>query len=407
VPPSDRLLTPRFLLVVTVGLGYFLSLGALLPTVPLLVTNRLGGNGTAVGIVVGAFALGAVVVRPWAGRIGDRLGRRVLIIAGPLLVGLSVASYHLADASIPALVAARIIGGMGEAALFVGAGTMVTDLAPEHRRGEALSYWSVAIYGGLAFGPALGETVLGPDQNFGRVWTVCAVLSLGSAALALGTRETLDPAAAATPANVRLIHRAAVLPGLVLFGVMIGLAGFLELVPLYVSELDLPDSKAVFLIYGVSVLAVRIVGARIPDRMGARPTATAATVASAAGLVLMAGVARPVGLYAGTIVFALGMSLLFPAIISLSLTGLPANERSAVVGTVSTFFDASQGIGAALLGALAALAGYRGAFVGGAVCCVAACVLLRTKVFDARPVGATRRGADLVPVPAVATGDRR
>src|SRR5439155_7684145 len=105
------------------------------------------------------------------GRIGDRLGRKVLMVGGPLLVGLSVASYHVAAGGLGTLVAARLIGGLGEAGAFVGAGTMITDLSPEHRRGEALSYWSVAIYGGLAVGPTLGEEALGDDGNFGRVWT--------------------------------------------------------------------------------------------------------------------------------------------------------------------------------------------------------------------------------------------
>jgi MFS family permease len=379
--PAERLLTPQFVLIVTIGLAYFLALGALLPTVPLLVTNVLGGDEIAVGIAVGAFALGAVVVRPWAGRIGDRFGRRALILVGPTLVGLSIAAYHLAGTSLPAMIAVRLVGGIGEAAMFVGAGTMITDLSPDHRRGEALSYWSVAIYGGMAFGPALGEAVLGPEQHFGRVWTVCAALTLGGAVLALLVRETLvvdgtAPGATRSP----LLHRAALLPGLVLFLVMVGLAGFLELVPLYVPQVDLSGSRGVFLIYGVTVLAVRIFGARIPDRVGARRAATAATVVSAVGLALIAAVPNAVGLVAGAVVFALGMSLLFPAVSSLSLAGVPPTERGSVVGTISTFFDAAQGIGAALLGGLAALFDYRGAFAGGAVSCLVGFVLLRTLV---------------------------
>jgi MFS family permease len=383
VTPPARLLTFRFVLVVAVGLAYFLALGTLLPTVPLLVKHELGGNDVAVGIAVGAFALGAVVVRPWAGRISDRFGRRILVLIGPTLVGLSIASYHLVAANLVGLVAARVIGGVGEAAMFVGAGTMITDLAPEHRRGEALSYWSVAIYGGLAFGPALGEGLLGEQESFGLVWTVAAALCLCGAVAALFTKETLVPAPPGEPyPRSPLIHPAALLPGFVLFLVMVGLAGFLELVPLYVTQIDLPDSRGVFLVYGISVLAVRILGARIPDRVGPKPAATVGSVTSAAGLALIAAVPHPAGLFTGAVIFALGMSLLFPAISTLALGGVPAHERGAVMGTISTFFDASQGIGAALLGGVAALAGYRGAFAGGAVACVLACVLLRTRVRD-------------------------
>ncbi len=72
------------------------------------------------------------------------------------------------------------------------------------------------------------------------------------------------------------------------------------------------------------------------------------------------------------------MSFLYPAMLTLALTGLADTERGSAVGTVSSFFDASQGIGALLLGVVAALAGYRGAFVAGALLGVAALVLLRT-----------------------------
>ncbi|MGZ4786318.1 MAG: MFS transporter, partial [Acidimicrobiales bacterium] len=65
-PP--RLLTLRFALVVTSGLAYFLALGMLLPVVPLFVKDELGGNNVAVGVAVGAFAVGAVLLRPFAGR---------------------------------------------------------------------------------------------------------------------------------------------------------------------------------------------------------------------------------------------------------------------------------------------------------------------------------------------------
>ena len=43
--------------------------------------------------------------------------------------------------------------GAGEAMALVGAATIVTDLAPEHRRGEALSVFSLGLWGGLALGP--------------------------------------------------------------------------------------------------------------------------------------------------------------------------------------------------------------------------------------------------------------
>ena len=377
---DQRLLTPRFVLVVAVGLAYFLSIGMLLPVVPLFVKHPLQGGNLAVGVAVGAFAVGAVLLRPFAGRIGDRFGRRVLIVGGALVVAAS-ASLYLVAHSLFVLVLVRILGGVGEAAFFVGAGTMITDLAPEDRRGEAISYWSVAVYGGLAFGPSLGETLLGND-HFSSVWVVAAGLALVAAMLGLATTETARPWTPPAPGTPRppLLNRSALAPGTVLFLGLLGLAGFTSFVPLYVSQIGMADSRGVFLLYGGLILGIRIFGARLPDRLGPLRAGTAATGLAAFGLVVMGVFATPFGLYAGTAVFSVGMSLLYPSLLTLALTGVPETERASAVGTVSSFFDASQGLGALILGGVAAVAGYRGAFVGGAVLALAGLALLRSGI---------------------------
>lgn len=374
---SQPLLTPRFVLVVGVGSLYFLSIGTLLPVVPVYVETGLGGGSVAVGVSVGAFALGAVLLRPVAGRVGDRTGRRILVIGGALLAGVATSLYHLTS-DVPSLVGTRFLAGLGEAAFFVGAASMVTDLAPEERRGEAISYWSIAVYGGLAFGPLLGEAVLG-DEHFGRVWTLSAALAVTAALAALATRETLDDEHR-TRDGVRppLLHRKSLIPGSILFLGLIGLAGFVEFVPLYVDDLGLRDSRFVFLLYGCLVLLVRIFGARLPDRIGPLRAGTGATGGVMVGMFVLAAVSHPVGLYGGTVAFSMGMSLLYPAMLMLALTGVPPSERASSVGTVSTFFDLSQGLGAVTLGLIAAVTGIRGAFVAAGLFALAALVLFRS-----------------------------
>jgi MFS family permease len=376
VATRERLLTPRFLLIVASGLSYFMAIGMLIPVVPQYVKGPLGGGNVGVGVAVGSLFVGAVLLRPYAGRVGDRLGRRVLIIGGALIVAASTAFYGAVDA-LPFLVAIRVVTGVGEAAFFVGAATMITDLAPEHRRGEALSYWSVAVYGGLAFGPALGEAVLG-DDRFLAAWLVSASLALLAAALGTITVEVARTVPQGAPG--KLLHRAALSPGVVLFLGLIGLAGFTAFVPLYAKEIGLHGADTLFLLYGGLILCVRILGARLPDALGGRRAATMALTCGAIGLGLMAGWRSVGGLVVGTAVFAAGMSLLYPALLVLALTAVPDHERGSVVGTFSSFFDLSQGLGALMLGGVAALGGYRGAFAGGAAAAAIGVLLLQTGV---------------------------
>ena len=236
------------------------------------------------------------------------------------------------------------------------------------------------MYGGLAFGPALGETLLG-DDRFDAVWLVSAALAALAAIIGLTTRDVVALRTESTEGpRPPLINRSALAPGLVLFLGLVSLAGFAAFVPLYVSDIGLSDSSGILFLYGALILVIRIVGARLPDRLGPLRAGTWATGVGALGMLVIAAWPSVVGLVVGTVVFASGMSLLYPAIMTLALTGVSEGERSSVVGTMSSFFDLSQGLGAFILGAIAAFGGYRGAFAGGAVFAITGLVLLRSGI---------------------------
>jgi MFS family permease len=362
-------------MVTASALAYFVAIGLLIPVLPLYVEGPLGGGGMAIGVAVGAFSFSAALVRPAVGRLGDRAGRRLLVMGGALLVGLSTAGYGLAHGLAP-LLALRLVTGLGEAAVFVGAATAVQDLAPAARRGEAASYFSVAIYGGLAVGPVLGES-LQRAAGFGAVWLSAGACCLLAAALGWWTPAAPTEGVASGSADRRVLHPAALLPGSVLGLSLIGFAGFSAFLPLYVSQVGLGGSRFVFGLYAVIVLVVRLFGARIPDTAGPVPTATAALVALASGLLTMALWRSAAGLLSGTVLFAVGMSLLFPSLLRLVIDATPAPERSSAVATFSLFFDLAHGVGALMLGAVVAVAGEAASFGVSAMAAVAGLVVLR------------------------------
>ena len=100
---------------------------------------------------------------------------------------------------------------------------------------------------------------------------------------------------------------------------------------------------------------------------------------AAVGIGIIAAWPTVAGLIVGTVVFAGGMSLMYPALLLLALDGVSDAERASVVGTFSSFFDASQGLGALICGAVVAVTGNRGAFTTGAVTAVLGLVLLRSR----------------------------
>lgn len=381
---QPRLLTPTFLLITFSTFAYFISVGALIPTLPRFVEGPLGHGSVAVGMSVGFFSLAAVLSRPITGRLGDQKGRRLLIVLGAAIVSVSVTAFTVAE-TLWILLILRFVSGAGEAFFYVGAASAINDLAPDERRGEALSYFSLALYAGLAVGPVLGESVLG-DGRYDLVWFIAA----GAAGIAafLGTRvpDTRPEIVAPTAATSRFVHPAGLVPGVVLACNVWGLSGFNTFVPLYALALGMEGSRAIFVVYGAIVLSMRSLGARIPDRFGPRKTARAALTSTATGLAIIGVTGNVAGLFAGAAMFALGHSLIFPTLMTLAIRSAPASERGAVVGTFTAFFDLAYGLGAVTLGTVVAIFGYRGLFLVSAAMAVTGLVFLLKNIHHEQPV---------------------
>lgn len=366
------LVSSTFLLIVAAAFALFTAVGAVVPVLPRYVEGPLGGDAVAIGFVVGAFFVATLLARPLAGRLGDERGRKVVIVGGAAVMAGAIAAFPLAS-NVFVLAALRFIQGAGEAAFYVGAATAVTDLVPASRRGQAVSYFSGALYAGIALGPLVGEWMLG-DGSYGRVWALAAGLGALAAVLSVGLREGPRPARPASRA--RLVHPAGLMPGSA-FGLgTFGYAAFAAFMPLYAPSLGLEGSAPVFGLYAGLTLLGRLFGARIPDRLGPSRTARAGLVTMAVGMAIL-GVWHTIpGLWTGTAIFAAANAFMFPALLSLALDAAPEGERAAVVGTVVAFFDLGQGAGALLLGPLVAVSGYTGPFVAGALAAIAGLGLL-------------------------------
>jgi MFS family permease len=382
------LLTPTFLLVAAAELCYFTADGVVLPALPRHVEGPLGGGNVAVGLVVGAFSLTAFFFRPLAGLEADRRGRRALMVAGASLFALSVAGYPLVG-SPAALATMRLLTGIGEALFFVAAVAANVDLAPEERRGEAISFASLSLYLGLGLGPFIGEAVI-DRWGFGAV---CAVaVALAGAAAAIATRLPAMRPVGQPIARHRLVHRAGLLPGLVLLTTIWGMAGFLTFVPLYALDLGMGGASLVLGLFSGIVVAIRSVGARIPDRLGAARATRVALALSAMGLATVGIWRTPTGLIAGTVLLGVGVALFTPALFALAVHGVPAGERGAVMGTTSAFLDLGFGLGPATLGFVAATVGRGGTFLVGAAVAAAGLVLVVATNLGRTDADATAQG---------------
>lgn len=361
----EPLFTRAFVALGIAELAYFTAVGASLYVLPLYVTGPLGGSEAAAGLAFGSFAISALLLRPYVGRLADSGGRRPLLIGGALLAAVGMVATGYVD-SLAAVVALRLVLGVAEAAFFVSAFAMLADLAPASRMGEAVSFNSLGLYLGLALGPPLGEVVV-HYGGFTAGWWATGGLALLAAGLALLVPETgtaADPDAPPAP----LIHWPAVPASLGFFASLVAAGGFLAFAALHAKEVDLARTSLPLFVYGVVIVFCRVAFASLPDRLPALPLGAASLAGIAAGILLVAWWQDPVGLMVGVCVMAVGVAFCAPAFFSAIFATASPSERGAAAGTASIFIDLGLGLGPVLLGVLAGAAGIPWAFVvaGGA-----------------------------------------
>ena len=363
-----RLLTWTFVALATATLAFYVASGIVLTAAPLFGEQSLGLSRPLVGVAVAVFSIAALVMRPVVGWATDRFGRRrsLLIGAGLTIAGLL---FHVVAENLALFIVARSILGAGEAFWLVAALAAAADLAPEGRRGESLSFLSLTLYVGLAVGPAMAEAILGSSGSFATVWLVTAGVAGVALVLAWFVPETAPRASPGGPGSgstertrPRLLHPAGLFPGFVILLGLSGMAFFLTFVPLYVRTIGMDAATLPLAEYGLIVVALRLLGARLPDRIGAVALSGSALAASAIGLTVVAAAPNPVGLVIGTAIFAVGVAFIMPALLSLAVSRVPPDERGTVVGTATLFIDVSFGIAPVALGAVAEIGGYSAGF---------------------------------------------
>lgn len=390
---DERLVTGTFLALFVAALTFFTAGGVVLPVASRFAEGPLDLDGVGVGVGIGAFSVASLLMRPAVGWAADRFGRRPLLLTGGSLTIVALVA-HVAVDSLPLFVAARALLGVAEALFFVAALAAISDMAPAHRSGEAMNLGSLAVYIGLGLGPVIGETVLGA-AGFTSAWLIAAAIAAVATALSLLVAETaprvLSPRGTRPRTRARLIHPAALLPGLLILTGTWGMAGFFAFIPLHADALGLDGAGSLLAAYASIVIFLRLVFAKLPDRVGAVRLSGSALAVIGVGLIAMGLVAGPVGLYAGTVVFALGVAFMFPALMAVAVGRATPADRGAVVGTTSAFFDLSFGLGPASLGILAGTGGYGGAFVASGLLALAgafALFVLRDRLRSPRLVDA-------------------
>jgi len=371
----DPHLRRNLVILFATGLLFWASLASLLPTLSLYI-QHVGATQHQVGIVMGAFAIGLLLFRPWVGRLADRHSapeqrfrdrRRVLFI-GVAAVAIAPLGYLLTQ-SILVLGVIRAFHGLSIAAFTTAYSALVADCSPPRQRGEVIGYMTLVNPIGVALGPALGGFLL-EWAGYTPLFLMASGLGVISLVSAVWLRPppslpVVEPPISRTDAQGWALVWSPRLriPTVVMLLVGLAFGTLSTFVPLFIQETGVNFNAGLF--YTAAAIAsfsMRLLTGRASDRYGRGAFITGSLVLYTIAMLLLWQADSPTTFLLAGVIEGAGAGILIPVMIAMMTDRSHPQERGRVFSLCMAGFDLGMAIAGPTLGYFAAQLGYRGLF---------------------------------------------
>jgi MFS transporter, DHA1 family, multidrug resistance protein len=185
-----------------------LGVGIVGPVLPLYASS-FGVSAAMVGLLISAFGIARIPVNVPAGSLAERLGRKPLLVGGPLLIAASALLTGMAG-SFGQMVVFRLLQGVGSALQMTGAMIVMADISTPRDRGRTMSFYQGSLLLGTSVGPIIGGFI-GEHLGFRTPFFAYAALALCGALWALLRVPETRPAAPQRRQEARASIRGAAL----------------------------------------------------------------------------------------------------------------------------------------------------------------------------------------------------
>ena len=378
-PRRNRLVSLPLALVFLSSAATLTSFYLLLSVTPMYAAAS-GASGAGAGLVTGLPMLASVLAEGAAPALMARLGGRGVLAAGALLLGVPALGL-LWSGSLTALLAVGLIRGLGFGFSVVVTGALVAELVPADRRGEG-----TGLAGLVSCVPAVlalpSGVWLAQHYGYGLVTVAASVSALVPLAVLAGLpgRRTRragrpDAPAAAAPADTAagaplslrdgLRQPALRRPALIFASSTVSAGVVVAFLPLAGGASGQSAAAGLFA-QAVTAALGRWWSGRRGDRHGHASLLLPGLILSVAGMALIAGASLtsagawlPITAMA---IFGAGFGIAQNATFAMMIDRVPAAGYGAASALWNLSYDAGYGAGPAVLGLLAAQAGYGAAF---------------------------------------------
>ena len=355
----------------------------LTPTIPLYVTH-LGGSPFLVGVMLAAFSVTSVFLRPFIGYWADYWSYIGVLALGTFVMGLSVLLYLVP--LVEMLILANALRGIGWAGLNTGGYSLLANNAPNTRRGEASGF-----YGGFqsmshVIFPAVALWIIdAPSGGFNQVIFSSAALAF----LGVGITLVLKHPAVQASANARpsmgvrqgplrlstFVDRNVLIASSLLFCLHLPFPTTTAFLVLYTHEIGIEGVGWYFIATGSTQVLSRPILGLVSDRFGRARTVIVAFVLEMIGLTFILVAPSLAIIITGGVLYAAGIAMGTASTMAMAIDRAQPERRGVTMATFSTALPASMGLGALVAGTIVEISNYTWMFLA-AIAMVAAGLLI-------------------------------
>jgi len=348
-----------------------------------------GGSKSDIGIIMGIFALSAVLCRPWISNMVDRIGRKRSYSIGCITTSILPVLYlflqgNLSDFYLPLLLL-RVVHGMGLAICFTAAFTYIADIIPPERLNEGIGMFGVTGLIGLAIGPVIAEIII---SQFG--FSVFFLATAGIAMMGLVLHLHLPESYTRSPNEssqsfFSIMFRRKTLTVAMLAGLFgFGLSATVGFVSPFAREQAIAFISIYFICYSGAAVMTRFLGGRLADRVGEDRIIPYALILTGAGLLTLMFLDGNVILIISGLMTGCGHGFLFPCLNALAIRDEPIDIRGKITGVFTGGLDAGAFTGSLMLGYIGEWAGFRALFFTAGLALLLGLAVYRFRVMNGR-----------------------
>jgi MFS family permease len=347
----QRIYTSQFWMLCISSLLFFASFNMIIPELPSYITSL--GGAEYKGLIISLFTITAMISRPFSGKIADKVGRiPVMLIGISVCVGISLL-YPLLT-SVSGFLLLRLVHGFSTGFSPTGATAYLSDIIPQHKRGEAMGLLGTAGTVGMAAGLAIGPSI---SNDFGLdVMFYCSsFMAVLSIAFLMGIKETL-PVRQKFSTQVFKIHKRdlfepkVLVPCLVMMLTTYAYGAVFTVVPDFCQYLGIENKGTPFVFLTIFSLSIRLLAGKASDKYGRRKIVILSTLIIAAAMLVLALSTTPLMLITAIAMYGLAQGMTSPTLLAWATDLSDEKHRGRGIASLYIFMELGIGVGAFISG---------------------------------------------------------